>query len=82
MKMMGKTKEANRFLRGIDFDEATDSLKKIEVCSGSQNYIQTTNSFQRETSKHWITNDINYICSRLKKNGQEDISEIFAKVRY
>ena len=32
MKMMGKTKEANRFLRGIDFDEATDSLKKIEVC--------------------------------------------------
>ena len=32
MKMMGKIKEANRFLRGIDFDEATDSLKKIEVC--------------------------------------------------
>ena len=29
--MMGKIKEANRFLRGIDFDEATDSLKKNEV---------------------------------------------------
>ena len=35
MKMMGQVKEANRFLRGIDFDEATDSLKKIEVDSNS-----------------------------------------------
>lgn len=31
MKMMGQVKEANRFLRGIDFYEATDSLKKAEV---------------------------------------------------
>ena len=37
--------------------------------------------FQRETAKHMITNDINFICSRLNKNGQKDICEIFVKVR-
>ena len=86
MKMMGQVKEANRFLRGIDFDEATDSLKKIEVDSNSflklilHNSIEN-NYLQRETTKHLITNDINYICSRLNKGGQQDISQIFSKVR-
>ena len=31
MKMMGQHKEANRFLRSIDFDEAADTLTRDEV---------------------------------------------------
>ena len=31
MKLMGQVKEANRFLRGVDFDQATDTFNKREV---------------------------------------------------
>ena len=31
MKLMGQGKEANRFLRGVDFDQATDTFNKREV---------------------------------------------------
>ena len=83
MKMLGQVKEANRFLRGIDFEEATDSLKKIEVIFKKKNILINfrNNSVQLETARHLITNDINYVCSRLHKDGQQDISQIFAKVR-
>ena len=86
LKLNGHEKEANKYLRDIDFDEAMDKTNFTEEQVGGWALTWSVLlwyhhiSFQLINIKAVMINDINYLILTLTRENKEDIANILIKV--